>query len=390
MPDRRWDAPDQPADSAPAPGLPVGIVLPDYAGASLDQLTPALLRAPGKRPGWLPAALAEARQIVLLVLDGLGWEQLQARPAVAPTLAAMEGGPISSVAPTTTATALSSITLGVPPAVHGVVGYKLRVEGPTGSEVLNLLRWRTPSGDARPFLDPAEFQVEPAFGGRLVPVVSRREFVGTGFSAMHQRGTRDLAYLAPSSMAPLVRRLLGEGEPFVYAYYDGVDKMAHGTGLGELYDAELTAADRLVADLAAALPPGAALVVTADHGQVEVGPGAEFLDDEVLAHTVLVSGEARFRWLHARPGQETDLLAAARHRYGSEAWVTTAQELDHLGVFGAPLDRRARERLGDVVLIPLGSLGYLDPADAGDAQLVCRHGGLSGAEIWVPLVAIGV
>jgi len=55
-------------------------------------------------------------------------------------------------------------------------------------------------------------------------------------------------------MAVLVQRLLSEGEPFVYAYYDGIDKVAHADGLGALYDAELRAVDRMVGDLLAALP----------------------------------------------------------------------------------------------------------------------------------------
>ncbi len=74
-----------------------------------------------------------------------------------------------------------------------------------------------------------------------------------------------------STLAVEVRQLLGSGEPFVYAYYDGIDKVAHEYGLGEHYDAELVSVDFLVSYLVSVLPPGAALVVTADHGQVEVG-----------------------------------------------------------------------------------------------------------------------
>ncbi len=66
--------------------------------------------------------------------------------------------------------------------------------------------------------------------------------------------------------------MLAGGEPFIYAYYDGIDKVAHEHGLGEHYDAELRAVDRLVGDIAASCPAGAVLVVTADHGQVDIGP----------------------------------------------------------------------------------------------------------------------
>ena len=110
--------------------------LPDYGGACIDQVVAAATRNgpfadPAGPPSWLPAPVVGAAQVVLLVLDGLGWAQLKDRPGLAPTMNAMAGGPITTVAPSTTAAALTSITIGAPPATHGVVGYRLRVDGAT-------------------------------------------------------------------------------------------------------------------------------------------------------------------------------------------------------------------------------------------------------------------
>jgi hypothetical protein len=362
-------------------------VRPDYGGACLDALTPALLARPADRPDWLPAPARGAGQIVLLVLDGLGWDQLVERRHLAPALAGMAGGPITSVVPTTTATALTSIALGVPPAAHGVVGYRLAVEGPTGPEVLNVLRWRTVSGDARQFLPAATFQPAPAFGGRPVPVVTKNEFLATGFTLAHLGGARWFGWSLPSALAVEVGRLLGAGERFVYAYYDGIDKVAHGRGFGAYYDAELVAVDRLVADVMVTLPAGAALVITADHGQVEVGDAVEPIDPAVFAETRMLSGEGRFRWLHAAPGRASALAKAAIGRYRDEAWVWTIDELEAGGWFGGPLTPTMRHRLGDVALVPFAPVAYLDPADTGEHRLVCRHGSLTAAEMLVPLLA---
>ena len=104
-------------------------VLPAYGGACIDGLVRALLERRSGAPPWLPLPAVDARQIVLLILDGLGWEQLSARAHLAPTLCSMVGGPITTVAPSTTATALTSLTTGEPPARHGVVGYRVRVGG---------------------------------------------------------------------------------------------------------------------------------------------------------------------------------------------------------------------------------------------------------------------
>ena len=104
-------------------------LLPDYGGACVTNVVPALLEPAVDEPAWLPPGVAEADQIVLLVLDGLGWNQLQARRALAPTLCSMAGGPITTVAPSTTATALTSLATGLTPGEHGVIGYRFDVAG---------------------------------------------------------------------------------------------------------------------------------------------------------------------------------------------------------------------------------------------------------------------
>src|SRR5690349_21050678 len=120
-------------------------MLPDYGGACITNIVPALLEPGHTWPTWFPAAAEDADQVVLLVLDGLGWQQLQARRHAAPTLLGLDGGSITTVAPSTTAAALTSITTGLAPGAHGVIGYRIRVEG----EVLNVLRWQANGRDAR-------------------------------------------------------------------------------------------------------------------------------------------------------------------------------------------------------------------------------------------------
>ena len=363
-------------------------VLPDYGGACLDGVVAALLAAPGQRPGWVPAPAAAATSVVLLVVDGLGWTQLAARAGVAPELTALEGTAITSVAPTTTATALTTISFGTSPAAHGMVGYRMRVAGREGPEVLNALRWTTPSGDARSIVDPATFLTGRAFGGRPVPVVTRSYFAGSGFSTAHLAGATQVGWHLPSAIAVEVRRLVDAGQRFVYAYYDGLDTTAHATGLGAHYDAELRAVDRLVGDLLDALAPTTAVVVTADHGQVDVGDAVQELDAGVIALTTGTSGEARFRWLHAPPGGTADLLAAAEERYGHEAWVRSLDAIEAEGWLGGPLPAEFRARLGDVAVLPAGRTGYLDAGEGGgDHRLVCRHGSLTEDEVLVPFVA---
>src|SRR5690606_6910664 len=137
----------------------------------------------------------------------------------------------------------------------------------------------------------------------------------------HLDGVRFSGYRVTSTLVTEVARTLRENEPFVYAYYDGIDKVAHEYGLGDHYDAELRSVDEHVAEPVAGLPSGAALVVTADHGQVDAGANTISLPPEVLRHLDLQSGEGRFRWLHARPGHAADLLEVATELYRDVGWV---------------------------------------------------------------------
>lgn len=363
-------------------------VRPDYGGACLTEIVPTLLGLgellrTASVPAWLPGPLREEGPVVLLVLDGLGASQFAERRHLAPTLSSMANETVTSVAPTTTATALTSIVTGRPPAAHGVVGYRVRV----GSEVMNVLRWTTRAGDARGEVQPLAFQQLPAFLGRHVPVVTRADFACTGFTEAHLHGTELHGWRLSSSLPVITADLVRAGAPFVYAYYDGIDAVAHETGLGASYDAELAATDAMVADLIERLPKGAALAVTSDHGQVEVRTPPIHLDEDVMADVIGMSGEGRFRWLHAAPRRKAPLAARAEERYGEVAWVRTIDELVEGGFFGGPLSDAFASRLGDVALLAREAVSFADPRD-GDVHLISRHGSLTSDEAFVPLLGI--
>ena len=85
----------------------------------------------------------------------------------------------------------------------------------------------------------------------------------------------------------------------------------------------------MVADLVDELPPGAVLVVTADHGQIDVGPHVELLGGDIMSMVRFISGEGRFRWLHARPGAADDLAeslgrALRRHHLGARPGTSSS------------------------------------------------------------------
>jgi hypothetical protein len=295
----------------------------------------------------------------------------------------MTGGAITTVVPTTTATALTSISTGLTPGEHGLIGYRISLH----NEVLNVLRWNSAEGDRRRAHPPRDLQPFTPFLGREVPVISQAELERSAFTEAHLRGSRPVGYRAPSAIAPEVARQLAAGEEVIYAYYGGIDKTAHERGFGEFYDAELRFADQLVASVLDVLPAGAALLITADHGQVHVGDRIVHPSAELLRSVSLQSGEGRFRWLHAKPGAARELLEAAIDELGGVAWVVSRQQAIDDGWFGPVVSAPVAARLGDVALAAYEPVSFYEAADTGPFELICRHGSLTPAEVNVPLLA---
>ena len=352
---------------------------PTYSGPGVSGIVPGLLDPGGA--AWFPGVVADARSVVLLVVDGLGWEDLERRRRRLGVLASMDGGPISTVVPSTTAAALTSITTGLAPSQHGLVGFRVRVDG----RVLNALSWES-NGHRAP--DPALVQRQEPFRGRDVAVVTRSEFRNSGFTIAHLRGGRFVGWRTVSGIIEHCRRLTGEGERLVYAYYPGIDEVAHMYGLYDgFYDAELAFVDRLIDDLLDALPRSTALMVTSDHGQVHLDP-EDWVALGPLADLVdACSGDGRFRYLHARRGAAEELLSAAQQTHGKRAWVLSRAQLVDEEWLGPTPSANVARRLGDVVLAAHRKVAFIDPGLEREAKLRSAHGSMTSAEMLVPLLA---
>ena len=152
------------------------------------------------------------------------------------------------------------------------------------------------------------------------------------------------------------------------------------------------AVDRLLTRLVDGLPPGAALVVTADHGQLNVPAAHRFdldADARLRAGVRMVAGEARVRYLHTEPGATEDVIATWRGILGEAAWVGPRAEAVAAGWFG-PVPPEHLQRVGDAVVICQGS--YVVTASATEpaaaATMVAYHGGSTAIEMMIPLLVV--
>jgi hypothetical protein len=377
--------------------------LPRYGEASLADLLPSLLAAldvPGARN---PLGLEPLRRVCLLVVDGLGWELLQANRQAAPFLgAADQAAPLTTGFPATTATSLASIGTGRPPAGHGLVGYTMALPGM--DRAFNCLRW-SPYGlggakDLRDRVVPERLQPEPTgfelaeADGVEVTLVGDGEYAASGFTRAVLRGGRYWRTFSLGDMAAGALRCLAAGRrSLVYAYHPDLDRTGHVRGVAsDAWRLELAHVDRLAAQLAERLPGDAALVVTGDHGMVDLRPEqrVDLGDQPDLAAGVrLLAGEARARHVHTERGAAGDVLDAWRALLGDAMWVVPREEAVAAGWFGPRVPDQVRPRIGDVVAAAFGPVGVVQrEVDPTQALLTGHHGSMTAAEQLVPMLLL--
>jgi len=387
-------------EPVPPVAEPAGVLVPvrpEYGAASLADVLPSALATLGVPGAADPLGLADqltgVRRIAVLLIDGLGWHQLPAAGRHAPTLAALHGAAtarrLTTGFPSTTPTSLVSLGTGVPPGTHGVLGFRVAVPG--AGRVLNHTEWRDDPDPSR--WQPVPTQLErAAAAGVAVTVVSRPEFAGSGLTRAAYRGGAYRGAVAVDSLAEEMLAALdaGAGPTLVSGYHPDLDRHGHVSGVDSppwrVAAAEL---DRLLSRLVNGLAADAALLVTADHGQLNVPEGDRFdLDTDVRlrAGVRVVAGEPRVRYLHTLPGARDDVIATWRALLGMAAWVTSRAEAVAAGWFG-PVPEEHLERIGDVVVACHGT--YVVTASVTDPRgslLVGYHGSYTEAEMAVPLL----
>ncbi|TMF97885.1 MAG: alkaline phosphatase family protein [Chloroflexi bacterium] len=382
--------------AAPAPPVPL------YGTRSLGELVPSLLSALGVAGFTNPLAIEPAARVCLVLVDGLGWELLQANPGSAPFLNSIAREPLTVGFPATTAASLSSLATGVPPGEHGLVGYTMALPG--YDRAFNTLTWSLygvgPRVELVEELVPESFQPLPTLAERAAGASMRIYHLGpafhewSGLTRAIGRGERFHAADSLEAVTEGALRLLNAPRTFVFGYHPRLDAAGHVHGVAsQAWADELVAVDHAVRLLAEQLPKKTLLVVSGDHGMVDLRP-EERLDladhPDLAAGVRILGGEPRARYVGTVPGATGDVLTAWRSRLGHRMWVWTREEAIATGIFGPQVTDRARERMGDIVAAAYGRVGVVErKVDPAQARLNGHHGSLTPAELLVPLLVYG-
>ena len=394
------------------------LVSPAGAGPKLPDLSRALHAlagaggaAPGAEARALGALVGPARHYALVLLDGLGTEMLARAPAGG-FLRGRVGGTLRTVFPSTTAAALTALATGEHPARHAVPGWWLWLEPPgLSAEVLPFVERFGRRPLAEHGVTPEQVFTVPSTVARLghQPLaIMPADIAGSAYSRYCAGGTATGGYRSPAEALKLAaaRVLAAEAPSFTYVYLPQVDALSHDHGVDSKPVAKMLAElDRLLGDFAARLAGRARIVVTGDHGLVNVPPERSFFLDEgdaLLDHLRWVpNGEATALFLHVKPGREAAFRRDFRARYGECFALLAAAEAERLGLFGPePLSPLSRARVGDFIAFgwqpaalyyrPFDNAQGREPVERPRSGKVTvhrgAHGGLSPAEMLVPLI----
>lgn len=340
---------------------------------------------------------APASSAIVVVVDGLGARNLAARAGHARFLAprALKKNVARSVFPSTTAAALTSLLTGTWPGEHGIVGYRVRIPG-TDLVPNQLHGWETDGLDPRTWQRREPLLEREAAQGRACFVVSRADYVGSGFTAAILRGATFVSADDFSERAAIAADLAARHPgSLVYLYAPDLDSVGHRSGWeSDEWSTALERVDAAIATLAGRLASGVGAVVTADHGMVDVPRHRQLLlteGDGLVEGVRLIGGEPRMLHLYAEDGEAPHVHARWQQAESSRSWVMTRAEAIDAGLFGPVVDDEVRPRIGDVLVAARAAVAYYDDrvADKGSQRMIGQHGSLTDEERTVPLIRLG-
>ena len=408
------------------PGLQLSpeFIQPDYQGGSILNLPSTICRSLGGEPiGAVPlrpeltvSISTDIRRVILVLVDALSLHRLQRwmSDGTAPVWSRLaEQGKLAaltSITPSTTTAALTSLWTGRSPAEHGVVGYELWLKeyGVVSNMILHSpISFGNDAGSlAKAGFIPEQFLNLPTLGTHLASngvrsyALQHRSILHSGLSQMFFRDVNVHGFFTPGELWVNLRHLVESNSnkrQYFWVYTGQIDHFSHvyhpddERTVAEFEDFSREFEQHFLGKLTPALRKGTLVLLTADHGMIATEKSARYdlrnrPELTRLLH-ILPTGENRLMYLFIRPG-ETDNVRS----YFDQTWPGQFTFLDPTeavakGLFGPGKPHpRLADRLGDLIVIAHND-AYLWWAEK-ENPLVGRHGGLSAEEMIVPLLSV--
>jgi hypothetical protein len=337
--------------------------------------------------------LPRAESVVLVVVDGLGAISLRAHTGHARALTAgmVKKDVAQSVFPSTTAAALTSIVTGVWPGEHGLVGYRV-LDASRDVLVNQLSGWETDGIDPLTWQSATTIFERVGRAGHESFAVGFAGYAHSGFTKATLRGAEFVAATTAAARIEVAYALAQEHPgSLVYCYLPEVDKAGHKYGIASRE--WIAALEDIDAALAARVPPAVGVLVTSDHGMVDVAANRQVVLEEAHLRGVRhVGGEPRMLHAYLEPEVDTvEVIARWRADLEGLADIVTREEAVLAGLFGPTVTPAASARIGDLLAIARGTWAVYDgtASDQRGRGMIGQHGALTPEERQVPVIRLG-
>ncbi len=346
--------------------------------------------------------IGQADHIVFVIVDGLGLNVVKSDHGT-DFLGANVVAELTTVFPTSTPTVLTTYATGRWPSYHGVPSWYLYLDEIDAIATIIDFSRRGDDKDLGSLgLTPVQAYPTPTIAAKMtwptlavVPeAISDTPFSSycQGRSPIHSRyGYKGLEDAAGAVLSRLRQT---NGKSFTHLYIPHVDSASHQYGIRhDMTNLAIAAVDKVLCQISAHLPPNAAMVVSADHGLIDVAsnafeiePGDELLD--CLEHEPW--GTAPSVMLRVREDRNVEFEAQFRERFGEDFYLLPTDDVLELGLLGPePVSPVTRRRIGNYLALSTGGSAiyykYHRPEDNGHRK-VADHGGLTPDEMLVPLI----
>ncbi len=393
---------------------------PAHGTACFDMLPATILHAltgtSVDRPLELGPLAGRYERVVIVYFDAFGWQWYERHGAHPLLERARDHGHVSKLTsqfPSTTAAHMTTIHTGLPVGAHGV--YEWFMFLPKADRIIAPLLFSF-AGDALPNtllahgVSAADVFPDGAFYPSLrddgvaahvaLPLAIAASTPG-GMLLRHA-AVHPFSGIA-DGVAALGSAIAGADRGYGFIYLPDVDTAMHKLGpddpeVERLIDETLGVLDRSLSD--GSLPEGTLVLITADHGMAAVDPArslyvnelwpelAEHLRTGADGGPLAPAGSSRDLFLHTRPGSHEEVRTTLQARLERSAEVRSVSELIEHGIFGPVVSATFRERVGDLVVLPYpGEAVYWNEPPRFTQPYRGQHGGLSHAEMEIPLIA---
>jgi hypothetical protein len=335
----------------------------------------------------------------MIVIDGLGYNYLVEHGAGS-TLHSHLSARMTSVFPSTTASAITTTFTGLAPAEHGLTGWFTwfpEVQA-TAAPLPFKPRGAGPSLEDRGIGTTALYRGPSMFDAMDADtfVVSFRPIVDSNYNRYFCGRASRLAYDDLAGFVTQTENAVksGTGRKFIYAYYPEFDTSAHRHGVAGQETANVFAAvDAAFAELLKRLSgTDTAVILTADHGFIDC-PAEYALDLDACPDLAALlarplTGERRVAFCHVTPGKQQAFSDIATQWLGEKADVLPGRMPLEEGWFGrGDFHPNISERAGDFVLMMRDRYTVKDWLPGEPRHLhIGNHGGMSADEMFIPLV----